>query len=147
MGKRKPIGWFPDSNGCRTCVSHYRDKKGYPLTKKNGKTMHIHRFVWEQWQGEIPIGMVVRHKCDNPACVNIEHLELGTVADNNRDMVERGRYKGFLKGEDNVASKLHEADVKLIKGSTLSGYRLANIFGVCKKTIYMIRRGVTWKHV
>ena len=49
-----------------------------------------HRWVWEQRFGKIPPGKVVRHKCDNRICVRISHLELGTVADNNRDTVLRG---------------------------------------------------------
>lgn len=50
-----------------------------------------HRAAWESAHGPISSGLVVRHTCDNPRCINLEHLLLGTVADNQRDMAERGR--------------------------------------------------------
>lgn len=54
-----------------------------------------HRFMWTAVRGEIPIGMFVCHHCDNPRCVRIGHLALGTATDNMRDMVAKGR--GFQR--------------------------------------------------
>ena len=51
---------------------------------------YAHRWVWEAVNGPIPPGMVVRHRCDNRLCYRLSHLELGTVAENNADMIERG---------------------------------------------------------
>ena len=61
--------------------------------KRNGKwtSLYTHRIAWEAARGPIPEGMVVCHHCDNPPCVNIEHLFLGTQADNLRDMRSKGR--------------------------------------------------------
>lgn len=69
-----------------------RDGGGYGMLKGLGKA---HRVSWEIHNGPIPDGdgyhgTVVRHKCDNPGCVNPDHLELGTQADNVDDMIERG---------------------------------------------------------
>lgn len=50
-----------------------------------------HRIAYQQFIGPIPTGLVVRHTCDNPPCCNPSHLTLGTVADNAKDSVERGR--------------------------------------------------------
>lgn len=51
---------------------------------------YVHRWVWEMARGPIPKGMVIRHRCDNRVCFRLSHLEIGTVADNNRDAQERG---------------------------------------------------------
>lgn len=66
-------------------------KSGYGRFKLDGKQMYAHRVAYELMVGLIPPGVKVRHKCDNPPCVNPDHLELGTHADNMRDRDERGR--------------------------------------------------------
>lgn len=65
----------------------------YGFLAANKRKIRAHRFLWELYHGEIPTGLLVRHKCDNPKCVNPLHLELGTHADNTRDMFIRGRRK------------------------------------------------------
>jgi len=66
---------------------------GYGLfwDKNNGKMVLAHRFSYELFVGEIPKGLLVRHDCDNPKCVNPKHLRLGTYADNAKDRKKRGR--------------------------------------------------------
>lgn len=64
---------------------------GYGLMKINYKNVPTHRLAWELTNGPIPAGLCVLHKCDNPPCCNPDHLELGTIADNNRQKAERGR--------------------------------------------------------
>lgn len=80
-------------NGCWEWTGNLNDSGYGVITAVNhGYTMaRVHRIMFERENGDIPDGMEVRHKCDNPPCVNPDHLVLGTHADNMRDMAERGR--------------------------------------------------------
>lgn len=71
--------------------SKHRHGHGQIYIGAGTPAQYAHRVSWEIHKGPIPKGVVVRHSCDNPGCVNPDHLELGTQADNVRDMVERGR--------------------------------------------------------
>jgi HNH endonuclease len=76
-----------------------RDGSGYPLVswRAGGRvTMHASRFIWESANGPIPAGLNVLHSCDNPACVRLDHLRLGTQADNCRESAIKGRHRGTL---------------------------------------------------
>lgn len=72
-----------------------RNRTGYGILSRctNGKqrSLRAHRWIWEQTYGPIPEDKVVMHVCDNRACINVDHLRLGTQADNIADMVSKGR--------------------------------------------------------
>jgi hypothetical protein len=73
------------------------DSKGYGSTAIRQKTIAAHRASYVHTVGAIPEGMNLCHKCDNPACVNPDHLFPGTQQDNVTDMMEKGRHRGMAK--------------------------------------------------
>ena len=85
------MGGAPDYLYCELWAA-YRDKGGYGIFWFQGKQQGAHRVSWILEFGEIPEGEQVLHHCDNPPCVNPEHLYLGTPKDNMADMVKRGRH-------------------------------------------------------
>lgn len=88
----KPIYYEEDANGCFNCKSHRLDRDGYGRIDRGGRELLLHRYVYSITFGIIlEPGMVVRHKCDNPSCINPEHLELGTQLENMQDKILRNR--------------------------------------------------------
>lgn len=87
------------------------DKDGYGKIssgkRQNRKHMRAHRVSYELYKGAVPDGMFVCHTCDNPSCVNPEHLFLGTAFDNNRDTINKGRRKN-PKGVNHWARRVKQ---------------------------------------
>lgn len=117
---------------------------GYGISWKNGKTISAHRKIYEEQNGAIPVGMVVRHTCDNKSCVNPKHLVLGTHKQNSDDMVQRNRQ---AKGESVGTSILTADIIYMIRSLSGSSTELARFFGCSKTTIKDIRKGKIWKHL
>jgi hypothetical protein len=136
-----------------------KDYYGYGTFWLNGKPEQSHRISYQLSKGEIPKGIKVLHKCDNPSCVNPNHLFLGTQKDNMSDCKNKGRISkaprncgeknwNFGKkhsGNDGPASKLTWKKVREIRSSDLSSEELAKKFGVHIQTISDVRRFKTWK--
>ncbi len=87
----KPITFIVTECGCHECISHRIDRDGYRRLERFYVEWLIHRYVWTLFNGEITEGMEVRHKCHNPACMNIDHLELGTHKQNMEDKKKNPR--------------------------------------------------------
>lgn len=103
-----------------------------------------HRVSYELFCGQIPEGKHVLHRCDMPACINPDHLFLGTHLDNVTDMVRKNRN---TKGEAVGNSKLTEADVLYIRSSSASGASLSQLTGFSQGTISMVRNRKIWRHI
>jgi hypothetical protein len=108
-----------------------------------------HRMSWEFERGPIPEGMSVLHRCDNPSCVNVKHLFLGTQADNMTDMGAKGR---GAKGEKLPQAKLTASDVARIRNHDvefpgMSQREIAIVLGVVQQSVGRAMRGNSWKHV
>jgi hypothetical protein len=88
-------------------------RKGYGLTWHKGKKVYAHRLMYEFVRGPIPPGLCVCHSCDNPRCVNPDHLWVGTERDNLRDMASKGRnWRVTCRGADHWNAKLTWDQIK-----------------------------------
>jgi len=123
-----------------------KDKNGYGrLNIKDSPTL-AHRLSWLLFSGAsgIPIDRNILHKCDNPSCVNPEHLYVGTQTQNINDMYSSGR--GYRR-PGHRQSILTPDDIREIRASKLPGKFLAQDKGVSEATISEIRTGKIWRHV
>ena len=122
------------------------DSCGYGLfgTGGSGNNTRAHRWAYEYYKAKIPPKMKACHTCDNPSCVNPDHLFVGTDADNARDRDKKNR---TAKGEVNGKSVLKADQIDLIRKSLLSERALAKELNVSRGTINAIRSGRTWRHI
>jgi|ERR1051326_4475122 hypothetical protein len=128
--------------------------RGYGRVKMAGagKTTHAHRVAFILTKGEIPNGMRACHKCDNPPCINPDHIFLGTAWDNTQDMLRKGRHWVHC-GESHGMSKLTAESVKRARIAYATNHslalvkQLANKFNVHVRVLQKAIKGDTWKHV
>lgn len=127
----------------------YRNKDGYGQVNRRGVVVGAHRLAYCNANGlslDDIRGKVIRHKCDNPPCINPDHLEIGTQSDNVKDCVERGRFKSNA-GELNPRAKLNRETAESIRAERLSGLSLGKLaikYGVGKSTIKRVVDGDCW---
>ena len=115
---------------------------GYPRMHWKGNCNgKVHRIVYELVHGELPEGHCIRHICDNPKCINPEHLLLGTAADNMADRDSRERHG---------KSKLSHTDVRAIRVLCRAGFKnvqISRMYGIDARTVSSIKHGHHWKHI
>jgi len=123
---------------------------GYGYFSFKGKSNLAHRVSYELFVGQLHEYSLVCHSCDNPSCVNPDHLWLGTNADNIRDMDKKGR-RVAPRGEAVSTSKLTETQVLSIREKYATGEytqsELGKEFKVRGETISKIVKGTRWAHL
>ena len=141
-----------------------KNKKGYGRVglPKTRKTVFAHRLAYEVLVGPIPKGLCLLHSCDNPSCCNPDHLRIGSKAENNKDIIERGRHVAggtktpksrckYERGEKHHAAKFRANDIRLIRIRYSSGectqQELASEYGTSRDAIGKIIRKQRWAHV
>lgn len=131
-----------DANGCLRWTRGLT-KDGYAqVSLGGGRQVYAHRFVYELHVAKIPSGLVIDHLCGNRDCLNHEHMEIVTRAENTR----RG---GPVQGTRNGHAKLNEEAVREIRRryGVEPTRVLAERFGVSPRAIRWVGSGGTWKHV
>ena len=122
---------------------------GYGSVRSKGKHEYAHRIAWALTFGQVPDGLHVLHRCDNPPCCNPAHLFLGTNLDNIKDKVSKRRATAPA-GSQSPNAKLTEDDVidiRTVRAFGASYGALAKAYGVARCTIINIVLRRAWKHV
>lgn len=138
-------------NGCLNWPAS-RNLGGYGRLWVDNKEMRTHRYAYERANGPIPEGLFVLHRCDNPSCCNIDHLFLGTNADNMNDMYQKGRgHDSWLAGESRSNSKLTDRIVQECKilhyFTGVEQGALADHYGISNQVLNLAIRGKRWSHL
>jgi hypothetical protein len=107
---------------------YFRGRSGFPA----------HRVSYILFKGSIPDGKCVMHSCDNKICVNPEHLSVGTLADNIRDMDSKGR-----RGTKSKLTYADAAEIKRLLEERYSQEFVAKKFGIDQTTVSKIKLGKT----
>ncbi len=140
-------GWVVTGSGCWEWQGNI-SVQGYGRIRGNNTLMYAHRAAYIVWVGPVSRDLEVRHKCDNPPCMNPSHLEPGTHGDNMRDMFERKRAT-ILRGERR--SNLSELDVRMIRSLYATGLYtqgvLSDFYGIDSSNVSRIINKRTWDHI
>lgn len=144
--KTKPFESLVESRGECLIWTGSRNRDGYGRYHKDRHTYVAHRYAWEKTNGPLQADSILMHSCDNPACVNVNHLSIGTHQSNQADKFAKGRQ---AKGEKIGTSKLSEKQVLEIRARVADGARkidLAAEYGVHRDTIrFAINK--YWRHL
>lgn len=149
------VSRLADNDACWEWTAATSEKGYGRFSLGQGRSPQVaSRLAWELTNGPIPDGLCVLHICDNPPCCNPAHLFLGTTADNNADMLAKGRHRSRnMQGDRNPHAALSWDDVReirrvYVRGSrTLGSGALARRFGVSDSHILAIISGRAWQEL
>lgn len=135
------------TNGCLEWTKCLH-KDGYGQLGYHNQYWLAHRLAWTLRYGEIPQGMCVCHKCDNPLCIDPDHLFLGTQQENMADMKHKGRRKNVNTGTENGRAIINQEIANEIRAKydlgSIKQVDLAKRYGVSQPLISMIIRNKHW---
>lgn len=137
---------IPEPNsGCWIWLGNiYSERKPYGRIDVGGRTQQAHRVSYETYMGRIPKGLQIRHNCDNPSCINPDHMTVGTSQQNVEDRDLRGRTR---QGVKHANSKFSESDIREIRASSENNYALGRRYGVAESTIRHIKSRFSYRSV
>lgn len=149
--RERLLSWHEKrADGCWVWTAA-KDARGYGHIKimRDGRRISTkaHRVSYMEFKGEIPPGLCVCHHCDNPSCINPDHLFLGTHRDNSADCISKGRH---AHNETHGRAKLTEEQVRFCRfvykkqHSLLGCNALARVFGVDHMTMRVLLDEKTW---
>ncbi len=116
-----------------------KNQRGYgQMRMYPSGALSAHRVSYELHKGPIPAGLIVRHSCDNPSCVNPAHLLAGTHKDNARDCIDRGR-KATSHAPHTRLRKVTDDQVREIRQDTRKAHIVAVAHGISECAVYNIR--------
>jgi len=151
-----------EGDGCWIWQGRREEKMGYGRFLFGEGSLYAHRISYHLTVGPIPRGLCVCHRCDNPPCVNPDHLFLGTQKDNIADAITKGRqakglthgsvtHPGLHRGEKNPSAKLTEVEVSqiraLVRGFRITKGDVGRLYGVTGQMVGAISRRRAWGHL
>lgn len=138
-----------EATGCLEWTARAKANGGYGVlcVGRRGQ-IRAHRAAWVLENGPIPIGLYVCHSCDNPLCCNTSHLFLGTPKENMADKEAKGRGQKppVHSGEKHHNTTLTAEQLAEVVASQDTLEETARRFGVSSKTVWRIKKGLTWKN-
>lgn len=132
-------------DACHPWIGGTRGKTGYGCFWHERKSRSAPRVAWEMANGPIPIGLQIRHDCDNRLCVNVRHLQVGTAWDNMHDRMTHGI--DYRRGIAHHLAKLtpdRVLEAQRLRQQGWSTYRLAARYGISRSSITRAVNGDTW---
>lgn len=142
--KRIELNTIPEPNSGCWLWAGATTKAGYGLISVKNKRNYVHRLSYQINCHEIPENMCILHKCDTPSCCNPDHLSIGSIQDNNSDMVKKRRH---CLGEKQGKSKLLAKDVLEIRKSNKPLIELAKTYNVSIAAVCQAKSGKRWGHL